>query len=788
LRQYLASRGQPVRRAWVKRFAPRLWSIDFPRPMMAALTNPSPAEARVDLCFLQKNDLAGLIWTSEDRLSHPLLAYATERDYRGCTLTFDWASGPGLMPLDAVNGPTLTIEGRDPDGVPRTWLVRLWNHADGSPTKARIQLDFDSLDGGFLLPDEADPVWAGDIDRMFISLVPADYDGSDTPLSEPVNTWVEVSGIHCSGARGTIGIGDACLPEHRVRMASGYDDSYNQAPERLVEQWFALGYRGLVNHYVGMSHFFALRWRPEHGRFLVDDDTALCIPAETWHRRLAEKLASHAMGLILSLSYELFDAHAPAHWAQRNIDNQRALTGYTPPSTLLSPCSASAMEWLQNVARALVRLATATGVQTAFQVGEPWWWVGPDGKPCFYDSETLARWLSEHGVDPPAMHDVAGARSAPERGWLDWLGARLAESTLDLAGAARAAADGELDTMLLFYAPQVLNKASPDLIRANMPIGWARPAFDVLQLEDYTFVTSEDEDGMERGQAAVDMRLGYPRAEQHYLAGFVAERERAQQDWPRIGRALETARRRAVAERFVWAWPQVARDGFILFDLGDLKDGEQEMLEPFHDGLFPVALGLGAAGGPEFNTQVAALASGFEQRNAMWGVARLRYDAGIGVRSESDLAAVLAFFRARRGQAQAFRFRDPMDHSSDSSGFGPPGANDQLLGAGDGMRVRFPLLKRYGGTDGEERPITRPVQDSVRIAVRGEEQMAGWEVEPLGVIRFHEPPALGDDIRGGFLFDVPARFATDRLDITLTGWRAGDVPSIPIIEVREDRT
>ena len=40
---------------------------------------------------------------------------------------------------------------------------------------ARITIDFGALDAGFLLPAEAAPVWAGDIDRLFVSLVPPGY-------------------------------------------------------------------------------------------------------------------------------------------------------------------------------------------------------------------------------------------------------------------------------------------------------------------------------------------------------------------------------------------------------------------------------------------------------------------------------------------------------------------------------------------------------------------------------------------------------------------------------------
>jgi hypothetical protein len=127
--------------------------------------------AAVDTVFYGSGDLCGLIWEAVDQWDHPLLAYETARDFRNCQLSFRWRSS-GIRALDLVNGPTLTIEGRDAGGSPRSWYVRLWNYASGSPTDATITLDFNTLNGGYLLPSEADPVWAGDVDRMFISLVP----------------------------------------------------------------------------------------------------------------------------------------------------------------------------------------------------------------------------------------------------------------------------------------------------------------------------------------------------------------------------------------------------------------------------------------------------------------------------------------------------------------------------------------------------------------------------------------------------------------------------------------
>ena len=44
---------------------------------------------------------------------------------------------------------------------------------------------------------------------------------------------------------------------------------------------------------------------------------------------------------------------------------------------------------------------------------------------------------------------------------------------------------------------------------------------------------------------------------------------------------------------------------------------------------------------------------------------------------------------------------------------------------------------------------------------------------------------LGHLARAGFRFDVPVRFAEDRLDVSGTNFAAGEAPSVPLIEIRE---
>lgn len=206
----------------------------------------------------------------------------------------------------------------------------------------------------------------------------------------------------------------------------------------------------------------------------------------------------------------------------------------------------------------------------------------------------------------------------------------------------------------------------------------------------------------------------------------------------------------------------------------------------FHDVRFPVAIARGARGGPERRTQVVQLGSGAEERNASWADSRRRFDISYGIRSADDLAHVVAFFEARNGRLYGFRFKDWSDYKS-----GLPSraadARDQVLGTGDGLLRHFRLRKRYG-TDalGWWRAIRKPVAGSVAVAVAGSQLFSGWTVDLLtGIVTFTTAPALGAEVTAGFEFDVPVRFDSDMMDVTLDFERTGTITSIPLIELRE---
>ena len=753
----------------IQRFDPRFWTVNFPRPMMASVVTTAADALRVECSFHHEGELAGLIWESEDTLDHPLLAYETRSDYAHCVLRFRWRSG-AVLALDVPHGPTLTIEGRDAEGRKRAWYVRLWNYANGSPTDAQIELRFSELESGFSLPGEA--IHPHDIERMFISLAPQGYvEGSEAVLPTRVDGWAEMSAIGCEGAGAMLAIGDVLIPAHGEQIATAYDDSFNQTPARLLRSAEGLGYRGRIVHYVGMSHYFRLE--PLGGGHYVSlAGGVLNEPCAAWHRSFAEQAKIRDFDVIWSLSYELFDAHCWNDWKQRAHDGSPALTGWEPPSTLLSPAHEGAMSYLRQVANAFVAIAQAAGLSVLFQIGEPWWWVQPDsGAPCLYDNATRAAL----GGSPAIIADMRAPIEEAQRNVLDAAGALLAQSTAALAQSVHDAAGGAAEILLLAFTPTVLNPRMPELYRANLPTGWAWPAFDRLQLEDYDWLTDGADAERRRGIAFVTQRLGYPVARQDYMAGFVLLAEDAETYWPRIDAALDEARERGVTQRFVWAMPQISRDGYTRLP----PPGEDTMI-PFDDVAYPLTLGRDAAASPEFSTSVAVTASGHEYRNALWSDARMRYDVGPGIRSEAELGTLIAFFRARYGPARGFRLRDPFDFSS-AAMTGTPSASDQRIGTGDGMASRFRLVKNYGE---QQRRITRPQPGSIRIAAGGVET-AAWRYETGGWIVFDSAPAAGAPITAGYLFDVPVRFAEDRLDVSGVSFAAGEAPSVALIEIRE---
>lgn len=209
----------------------------------------------------------------------------------------------------------------------------------------------------------------------------------------------------------------------------------------------------------------------------------------------------------------------------------------------------------------------------------------------------------------------------------------------------------------------------------------------------------------------------------------------------------------------------------------------------FHDVRFPTDISLQSSGGPMRDTRIVTLGSGREQRNQRWARSKRRYEAGYGVKDMEALQRVVAFYEARRGPLHPFRYRDPLDWSTASVG-DAVASDDQLLGIGDGVQTVFPLTKSYGEASmtAYPRAIDLPILETLSVAVDGasvlESQHFDASLMPGEIIfRPEHTPPVGAHVTAGFEFDVPVRFEADELIVNLAAFTAGEVASIPLIEV-----
>jgi uncharacterized protein (TIGR02217 family) len=152
-----------------------------------------------------------------------------------------------------------------------------------------------------------------------------------------------------------------------------------------------------------------------------------------------------------------------------------------------------------------------------------------------------------------------------------------------------------------------------------------------------------------------------------------------------------------------------------------------------------------------------------------------------------DIEALIAFFEARRGQLFGFRWKGWADYRS-CGVLRDLAFDDQVIGVGDGLETAFQLTKTYRSGDQDyTRPIAKPVLGTVRVGVQGDAKSEGvdYAVDPInGIVTFEQAPGPDATITAGFEFDVPVRFDADTIQTSVASFKAGDIPNVPVVEVR----
>ena len=194
----------------------------------------------------------------------------------------------------------------------------------------------------------------------------------------------------------------------------------------------------------------------------------------------------------------------------------------------------------------------------------------------------------------------------------------------------------------------------------------------------------------------------------------------------------------------------------------------------FHNVSLPKCVEIFAIGRPEFASSFVITQSGREIRSLDCQHAKQRYFIKDCRLSNQEFEEFNSFFRSRRGQNFAFRFRDNADCRVDK----------QFIAVGDGIVQTFQLYKKYEDAIAPyQRLITKLCIDTVELYIDDKQVTAVIVDYERGIIDFNSAPLKNQVIKASFIFDVPVRFSSDYFDYNYSNDGSIEITNLELIEV-----
>ncbi|TGT76707.1 MULTISPECIES: DUF2460 domain-containing protein [unclassified Mesorhizobium] len=214
----------------------------------------------------------------------------------------------------------------------------------------------------------------------------------------------------------------------------------------------------------------------------------------------------------------------------------------------------------------------------------------------------------------------------------------------------------------------------------------------------------------------------------------------------------------------------------------------------FYNAVLPGFVSKGSEAAPVSLVDIARGPNGNEQRRSKRGRRLRRFNLGKDIREIQDIYDVLEFFEVMNGPEHSFAIQNLNDFKSCSPELDVTMA-DALIGVGDGSNLNFQFKKQYKVTKVDntviaiDRTIYLPmISPAPLVAVDGvlkteaTDYVINYETGAITFVSGHAPANL-KNVTAGFWFNEKVRFDTNDLSQVMEAFRAGSVPSIPLIEV-----
>lgn len=460
----------------------------------------------------------------------------------------------------------------------------------GIPYGAELNVEYEySLHQSYLInfsnlkqgthPNNATSISASNIEKIVFPIIPSFYvQGKNELTGRSDEVIVTFQNWSISG--GSLGDFPSAKEAHPFRTAEGYDDEYFRNPYRIVQAMHHLGYRKVINLYVGASHYYDKKGSAgassvDHKTQTLISTAGVCTAAKQWFRYLLKAMKAFDFDeIIVSMSME--NLQMPESWKQRLFNDEAGQTGWEPPTSFYSPTNLNVRAYWELVVRGFLDIARDEGFTPILQLGEPWWWWQefqpgninipyPGRPPCFYDAATKNLYQAEKGKPLPVFTSSTISLTPENLEAVTWLRSKLGEFS-NFAKSIAKSYTGGIYTVL-FFPPSVLDEVRvPEAMRiANYPIDyWKIGNLDFIQIEDYDWVVHANENHPEVFDFSRIGGLKYQPHRTHYFAGFAWSEFNINLtvQWDRIEKAALKGLSVGMLEVFVWAGTQIRRDSW----------------------------------------------------------------------------------------------------------------------------------------------------------------------------------------------------------------------------------
>ncbi len=527
------------------------WQVNFNAAAIASTNSISDTSLKICGSFRAYNDYIGFMWKNDDTKNHAMFRHEKISDFANVIIDFDVSFTGNVKHFDAEiedNAPALAVYYSD--GTVLTHLLR-----DSMTSPTHYHIDFSNLYERRMEPnpnyDPSDP----DSPAMILVLFPLPTNGIETVVMAIVPTYYDYTNVTCTGTYdeftvlftnysvtgGASTVDDYTREEHWFRVAEGYDDECFRNPKNLLMFDQKLGYREVINLYIGASHYYektgtADTDSEDYNNFKVVESKGLCLAFSEWLKCLCNYMPQYGFNrLIVSISME--NLHIPEKWQQLFYDKESGnykpgRTGWEPPTFFFSPTNSDVRTYYQRICVECLDIAISyLGAENvSLQLGEPWWWwqefmpgdvnaAYPNRPPCFYDQSTVALHLSELGREIPVFNTSEFELTKKNRETANWLSEKLGGFSEFVRGIANSKS---VKYTILFFPPSVLDKSRvpAGVMIANFPdYYWKKPRLNFIQIEDYDWLMTENKSHLSVFKFALK-RLGYQFQNANYFAGF----------------------------------------------------------------------------------------------------------------------------------------------------------------------------------------------------------------------------------------------------------------------------